>query len=236
MDIIYYLTSFAALALIISGVGGLVRPKLLARFLGKFATRKHILIGSLILLMVCGSILSATEPESLKQQRITQEQARKAEIEAKSKKDAELRRQEEGENRETIKEITETEAIDFVTESKEDSVIEKGQTVVAQEGQKGEKQIVYLVTYKGEKEVSRKRKGDEKIIKQPVSKIVKVGTYTAPTSTPASTYSAAPSNSSSGYYANCTEAKKAGVTPLYQGQPGYRSALDSDHDGIACET
>lgn len=37
------------------------------------------------------------------------------------------------------------------------------------------------------------------------------------------------------YYANCTEARAAGVTPLREGQPGYRSALDRDGDGVACE-
>lgn len=37
------------------------------------------------------------------------------------------------------------------------------------------------------------------------------------------------------YYANCTEAKNAGAAPLYRGQAGYRSALDRDGDGIACE-
>ncbi|MEW1808122.1 DUF1524 domain-containing protein [Pseudarthrobacter sp. NPDC080039] len=37
------------------------------------------------------------------------------------------------------------------------------------------------------------------------------------------------------YYANCTAARAAGAAPLYAGQPGYRSALDRDSDGIACE-
>jgi hypothetical protein len=37
------------------------------------------------------------------------------------------------------------------------------------------------------------------------------------------------------YYANCTAAKAAGAAPLYRGQPGYRSALDRDGDGVACE-
>lgn len=39
----------------------------------------------------------------------------------------------------------------------------------------------------------------------------------------------------SAYYANCTEAREAGVTPIYRGEPGYRSQLDRDNDGIACE-
>lgn len=37
------------------------------------------------------------------------------------------------------------------------------------------------------------------------------------------------------YYANCSEARAAGVTPLRTGDPGYASHLDRDHDGIACE-
>ncbi|QXC60788.1 excalibur calcium-binding domain-containing protein [Aquihabitans sp. G128] len=39
----------------------------------------------------------------------------------------------------------------------------------------------------------------------------------------------------SAYYANCSEARAAGVTPLYRGDPGYASHLDRDDDGVACE-
>lgn len=39
----------------------------------------------------------------------------------------------------------------------------------------------------------------------------------------------------SAYYANCTEARNAGVTPIYRGDPEYRPKLDRDGDGIACE-
>ncbi|MDD0859994.1 excalibur calcium-binding domain-containing protein [Arthrobacter alpinus] len=37
------------------------------------------------------------------------------------------------------------------------------------------------------------------------------------------------------HYANCDEAKAAGVAPILQGQPGYRAGLDRDKDGIACD-
>lgn len=37
------------------------------------------------------------------------------------------------------------------------------------------------------------------------------------------------------YYSNCSEARAAGVTPLYAGDPGYDSHLDRDGDGVACE-
>jgi competence protein ComEC len=37
------------------------------------------------------------------------------------------------------------------------------------------------------------------------------------------------------YYQNCTAVRAAGAAPLYEGDPGYASKLDRDHDGIACE-
>ncbi len=45
----------------------------------------------------------------------------------------------------------------------------------------------------------------------------------------------APAPAPAAYYANCTDAKNAGAAPLYRGQAGYRSALDRDGDGVACE-
>lgn len=37
------------------------------------------------------------------------------------------------------------------------------------------------------------------------------------------------------YYRNCSEAREDGVTPLYEGDPGYGTHMDGDRDGIACE-
>lgn len=44
-----------------------------------------------------------------------------------------------------------------------------------------------------------------------------------------------PPPSGSAYYANCDAARAAGAAPLRVGEPGYRSGLDGDGDGIACE-
>lgn len=52
---------------------------------------------------------------------------------------------------------------------------------------------------------------------------------------PAPSTKAPAGNSGSAYYQNCTAARAAGAAPLHIGQPGYRSALDRDHDGVACE-
>lgn len=51
-----------------------------------------------------------------------------------------------------------------------------------------------------------------------------------------STFEAAPPLTSSVYYANCSEARAAGAAPLLAGEPGYRSGLDRDNDGVACES
>lgn len=45
----------------------------------------------------------------------------------------------------------------------------------------------------------------------------------------------APPVPAAAYYANCTEARAAGAAPIYRGSPGYRSPLDRDGDGIACD-
>jgi hypothetical protein len=45
----------------------------------------------------------------------------------------------------------------------------------------------------------------------------------------------APAAPAAVYYANCTAAKAAGAAPIFAGQAGYRSALDRDSDGVACE-
>ena len=44
-----------------------------------------------------------------------------------------------------------------------------------------------------------------------------------------------PQQDTSVYYQNCSEARAAGAAPLYRDDPGYRSGLDRDNDGIACE-
>jgi Excalibur calcium-binding domain len=61
------------------------------------------------------------------------------------------------------------------------------------------------------------------------SQTVDTPTYQTPSPLP----SAPPS--SSVYYANCAAARAAGAAPLHVGEPGYRSGLDRDDDGVACE-
>ena len=56
----------------------------------------------------------------------------------------------------------------------------------------------------------------------------------ATTARPAPTTTAAPTTAGV-YYANCDEARAAGAAPISRGEPGYRSGLDRDGDGVACD-
>ncbi|MBH5299404.1 excalibur calcium-binding domain-containing protein [Corynebacterium silvaticum] len=37
------------------------------------------------------------------------------------------------------------------------------------------------------------------------------------------------------YFNSCREARAAGYSHMRRGEPGYRSGLDGDNDGIACD-
>ncbi|MGW9372944.1 excalibur calcium-binding domain-containing protein [Streptomyces xanthophaeus] len=60
-----------------------------------------------------------------------------------------------------------------------------------------------------------------------------------PTPTPTQKEADATSGGTGGgestYYKNCDAAKAAGAAPIRKGKPGYRTALDKDGDGIACD-
>lgn len=64
---------------------------------------------------------------------------------------------------------------------------------------------------------------------------------TVPETTPTTRYAPPPTAAPtiapqpSVFYENCDAARQAGAAPLHEGDPGYRSGLDRDHDGIACE-
>lgn len=138
-----------------------------------------------------------------------------------------------------FKEVKEKQTISFSETKKDDNTLKKGETKVEKEGVIGEKVITYRVKYVNGVEKS-KEKVSEEIIKNPENKIILVGTYEPPPTPPATAPAPAPtpapsSSSGSVYYANCTAARNAGAAPIYAGQPGYRSALDRDGDGVACE-
>jgi len=71
--------------------------------------------------------------------------------------------------------IEEMESIAFGVQEKKDSSLLKGKSVVKQEGVKGEKKITKEITYEDGLEVSRVELSEE-VVKEPVDKIVAVGT------------------------------------------------------------
>ncbi|MBS4207487.1 excalibur calcium-binding domain-containing protein [Bacillus sp. FJAT-50079] len=75
----------------------------------------------------------------------------------------------------------------------------------------------------------------ERLKNQVASRSSNSTTSAASTSSNSSSTANASSSGSNVYYKNCSAARAAGVTPLYQGEPGYASHLDRDGDGIACE-
>lgn len=73
------------------------------------------------------------------------------------------------------KTVAENVDIPFVTETRENDNMERGQIKVLQEGQTGKKQVVTKITYENGKEVARNII-EEKVLKSPISKIVQIGT------------------------------------------------------------
>ena len=94
------------------------------------------------------------------------------------------------------KEEVKKESIDFETEEKQSSSLSSGTTEVTQEGSKGEKEVTYKVKYVDGKEASRE-KVSEKVTKEPVNKIVTVGTAVASNSDNSSQQTNNNSNSNS---------------------------------------
>ena len=77
------------------------------------------------------------------------------------------------------KEATVSQSVPFTEQTVESGSLAKGETKVTQEGANGSKDIIYVVTYKGNKEISRQQKS-EVVTKQSTAKITTVGTYVAP--------------------------------------------------------
>lgn len=71
--------------------------------------------------------------------------------------------------------ITQNVDIPFETETRKNDNMERGQIKVIQEGETGKKQVVTKITYENGREVAR-NVIEEKILKNPINKIVQIGT------------------------------------------------------------
>lgn len=244
MDAVYYL-SLLLLLLVFIGLPILVlvlliKPHILNNqsFIKKpFSRPKIFLVGLLIFFLGTVSFsgtMAATEPAGVKQERIAREQAEeKLRIDAEAKKAQEqedAKRREEEAKKTVVKQETKTEVIAFEMSEQDDSSVTKGEKRTVTEGVNGERVITYEVTYKEGTEVGRKETKNE-VTKEPVTKVVKNGTYQAP----AASIPVPSVPSTSAYYANCSAARAAGAAPVYASQPGYGRHLDRDGDGVGCE-
>lgn len=247
VEIIYNLSAFIIAlgtpALLITLIVLLLKPHILNTRIKKTLSRTAILgIGAAVITTTfigLGSVMAATEPESVKQARITRQLAgEKAEKEAEAAKAKLLAEQEKARAAEVskpkIKTVTKTEVVGYDSLRQDDNSIPQGEEKVSIEGVNGERTITYEVTYVKEKEIDRKVIKNE-ITMPAVNKVTLVGTYIKPVTRSFSTAPAPQPQASSAYYANCSAARAAGAAPVYAGQPGYGSHLDRDNDGVGCE-
>lgn len=86
-------------------------------------------------------------------------------------------------NRVTFETVVETETLAYDTTYENSSSILKGQEEVSRNGENGEKEVSYKVTYVDGVEESREVV-EEKVTKEPVNKVVAVGTKEAPAPEP----------------------------------------------------
>lgn len=249
MNAVYYISNvllvLAFIGLPIATIYFMARPHVLNKFpriTKPISPQRVLLVGLLaftLSIFSFTSIMAATEPESIKQQRAAEQAATlkaQQDKEAKEKAEAEEKRKREEEAKKpVIKTETKTESVDFEVVEEQDANLPQGHTHIAVQGAEGERTITYEVTYVKGKETARKQiKSD--ITKAPVAKVTKIGTYVAPpppVATPAP--APAPQQNTNVYYRNCAAARAAGAAPVYVGEPGYASHLDRDNDGIGCE-
>jgi len=134
--------------------------------------------------------------------------------------------------------VTETQVIPYQSTTENDVALESGKTTVATTGVNGEKTLTYNVTYTDGKETSRD-KPSEKVTKEPINQVTKVGTKVAAPKPIA--------NCDSNYSGACVPiasdvdcAGGSGNGPAYAQGPvtvvgSDIYGLDRDGNGIGCE-
>lgn len=196
MDALYYISGILIVlgipALVIGILTALIKPHLINnRSVIKTAmSRKQIAkIGvTTVLVSFVGlsSVLAATEPASVKQERLAREAAEAKALQIQQQKEADTKREaeerarkaEEEANKPVVKTETKTETIAFKSIEKKDSSLPVGQKKVSIVGVKGERSITYEVTYVRGNETSRKEVS-AKVTKKPIDEVTLVGTYVA---------------------------------------------------------
>ena len=245
MELVYNLCAIVVglgIPLLVVGLAvSLVRPHLLnSRIKREWSRRQIFIVGVMAIIVTLigfSTVMAATEPESVKAERLAKQQStekekrdaeeriRSAEIEAERAKEAEA-------SMPKTKTLKEVKAVDYDVIRRDDSTLPMGEERVSVKGITGERTVTYEATYIKGVETGRKNINEE-VTKAPVDEVVLVGTYVEPVERAFS--SRQQDATTSVYYANCSAARAAGAAPVYIGQPGYARHLDRDNDGIGCE-
>ena len=181
----------------------LLKPHIAAKHLNHNSplSRKRIAgIGAASLLVATigfGSVLAATEPASVKADRVVreateakllqaqQESQKKQEAEKLRKQNAEAARKKEEElNKPVVKTEIKLEVIPFESTEQNDGSIPAGEKRVSTAGVVGERTVTYNVRYTKGKETARTETKNE-ITKAPVTQVTLNGTYVKPAPAPA---------------------------------------------------
>lgn len=200
MDILYYLSGFlTVVGLPLLGVGiitALIKPHLVnnRRVIKSPMSRKKIAgvgIAALMMSLVgLSSVMAATEPISVKQERVAREaaetkalqvkqQQQEADAKRKVAEQDQARKREEEANKPVVKTETKAEAISFKSIKKNDNTLPKGQKKVSVIGVDGKRTITYEVTYVRGEETERKEV-KTKVTKKAINEVTLIGTYVAP--------------------------------------------------------
>lgn len=144
----------------------------------------------------------------------------------------------------SITKDTETEVVKFETRKVKDSNLNKGKTEVRIKGVNGEKKLTYETTLYDPKDCDEGKTEivKEEVTKEPVKKVVAIGTYVAPEPEPESTSQSNCNPNYSGCVPNAYDVDCAGGSgngPAYTGRVTVIGTdvygLDADGDGIGCE-
>lgn len=195
MDALFYISGILFfLGLPLLGIGiivALIKPHLVNKHrVGKnqMSRKKIATTGvSALLVSVVGlsSVMTATEPASLKQEQDAREAAEAKALQlqqAKAEKSASekaARKHEEQANKPVVKTETKTKVVKFKSTTKNDNSMPRGQTKLSVAGVNGERTITYEVTYVRGKETGRKEIKN-KITTKPVTQVTLKGTYVKP--------------------------------------------------------
>lgn len=198
MEFLYNIIILGFLFSLVAVPVGIIRPSLYGRFLKSYATRKRIFVGGMTVLVLLCVLIGVTEPASVKQKRIADEQSaqQKAQLDqkvstpvvAKAKKVAPVV---------TRKIETEEQPVPFASKTIQNSSIDKGMSVITTEGVNGTKTLTYQVTYTGGKRGERKLIKEE-VTQEPVTQVTTVGTYVKPAPKPVATPAPSAASTNSG--------------------------------------